>query len=159
MHPHSRWDDFCALLMHMLRVEKGYCFHNFPVQFYKCPLQLAVSNNYPLSTRNFRLSWLLLPNEIPKNYPKILNSKNSRNARVDFLSVRCRQPKCRAERLGRVLVVVDYRMSLRIYFFLQIVFYLNFCPITTFKSPTILFKTNFDWLLRNWESKLQVRFQ
>ena len=37
-------------------------------------------------------------------------------------------------------------------FFLQIVFYLNFCPITTLKSPTILFKTNFDWLLRNWES-------
>ena len=30
-HPHSRWDDFCALLMHMLGVEKGYCFHNFLV--------------------------------------------------------------------------------------------------------------------------------
>ena len=72
--------------------------------------------HYPLSTRDFRLSWLLLPNDIPKSYPKILNSKNSRNTRVDFLSVRCRQPQCRVERLGRVLVVVDYRMSLRYIF-------------------------------------------
>ena len=99
----------CQLLKRMVLYQGRGCSMEVTSNIYQGCCETTILPSWVGNEYLFRY---LVFNSNPRINLKILKIF-SRNSRVDYLSVCCRPPKCPAQRLGRVLVVVDYRMSLR----------------------------------------------